>query len=103
MKGGPEIVKALTNCREIIVSAGEGHVFTPSWTKPEIREIRMAYELAAARLRAVGLNKGYARAVERGIWPSLDVLPALERQRTGQSIVPTAVLWRPKSQILALS
>ncbi len=51
---------------------------------------------AAARMRAAGLYEGYARALECGLWPSLDVLPATERERTGQPIVPTSFLWHPK-------
>lgn len=59
---------------------------------------RLDYEhaAAAARMRAAGLADGYARAMESGLWPSLDVLPANERERTGQAIVPTSFSWRPK-------
>jgi predicted phosphodiesterase len=38
---------------------------------------------AAQAMRAAGLPEGYAAALETGIWPSLDVLPAAERARTG--------------------
>jgi predicted phosphodiesterase len=38
---------------------------------------------AARAMRAAGLPEGYAAALETGIWPSLDILPAVEKARTG--------------------
>ncbi len=38
---------------------------------------------AAAAMRAAKLPEGYAAALETGLWPSLDILPAPERLRTG--------------------
>jgi predicted phosphodiesterase len=51
---------------------------------------RLAYDhrAAAAAIRAAGLGEGYARALETGLWPSLDVLPRAERARTGRPIRP---------------
>lgn len=46
---------------------------------------RLVYDhaAAAASVRARGLPEGYAVALETGLWPSQDVLPATERARTG--------------------
>jgi predicted phosphodiesterase len=41
------------------------------------------YAKAARAMRAAGLPEGYAAALETGIWPSLDILPAVEKARTG--------------------
>ncbi|MGB0670138.1 MAG: metallophosphoesterase family protein, partial [Rhodospirillales bacterium] len=40
---------------------------------------------AALDMRFNGLPEPYARALETGLWPSLDVLPAAERAATGLS------------------
>jgi len=41
------------------------------------------YCVAAAAMRSIGLPEGYATALETGIWPSLDILPAADRYFTG--------------------
>ncbi len=41
------------------------------------------YAAAAAAMRRAGLPEGYAAALETGIWPSLDILPAADRYFTG--------------------
>lgn len=48
---------------------------------------------AARRMRAAGLPEGYARALETGLWPSLDVLPEAERGATGRPLAPGRTLW----------
>lgn len=47
-----------------------------------VRFERLAYDHAAAAgaMRAAGLDQGYDRALETGIWPSEDVLPAALRR-----------------------
>jgi predicted phosphodiesterase len=47
---------------------------------------RLAYDCqaAAAAVRRQGYADDYARALITGLWPSLDILPPLERARTGQ-------------------
>lgn len=49
---------------------------------------RLAYDhrAAAAAMRSVKLAEGYARALETGLWPSLDILPAQERAETGRRL-----------------
>ncbi|MGE0231104.1 MAG: metallophosphoesterase [Flavobacteriaceae bacterium] len=55
---------------------------------PRFEHCRLAYDhqTAAAAMRRAGLADGYARALETGLWPSLDVLPAKERGETGRRI-----------------
>jgi len=55
---------------------------------------RLAYDHAgaAAAMRAAGLAEGYARALETGLWPSLDVLPAPEKAATGRVLAPAPTL-----------
>lgn len=48
---------------------------------------------AAARMRERGLPEAYARALETGLWPSMDVLPAAERRRRGRALRPKPALW----------
>jgi predicted phosphodiesterase len=51
---------------------------------------RLAYDhvAAAAAMRRHGHANGYARSLITGLWPSLDVLPPLERAATGKKIRP---------------
>lgn len=56
---------------------------------------RLAYDhaAAAAAMRAEGLAEGYAAALSSGLWPSLDVLPAAEKQATGRRLDPQGGHW----------
>jgi predicted phosphodiesterase len=49
---------------------------------------RLAYDHqgAAAAMRRSGHANGYARSLITGLWPSLDVLPAQEKEATGRKI-----------------
>jgi predicted phosphodiesterase len=49
---------------------------------------RLAYDhhSAAAAMRRSGHANGYARTLITGLWPSLDILPAAEREATGKRI-----------------
>jgi predicted phosphodiesterase/pyruvate-formate lyase-activating enzyme len=49
--------------------------------------------IAAQKMRSAGLPEGYARALETGHWPSLDVLPPAEIAETGRPIEPGAIFW----------
>lgn len=57
-----------------------------------IHHRRLAYDYAAAAraMRRHGLPEGYAMALETGLWPSCDVLPAAERADRGRRIEPVA-------------
>lgn len=48
---------------------------------------------AAAKMRRERLPEGYAEALESGLWPSCDVLPAAEFGQRGAALTPGAVLW----------
>ena len=66
---------------------------------------RLAYDAgaAAARMRGVALPQGYAEALLTGRWPSLDVLPPAERERTGKPIAPGDRVWKDKAGSVAAS
>ena len=59
----------------------------------EHRALAYDYRTAAEKMRAAGLPAGYAAALETGLWPSLDVLPAAETAETGKPIEPGALIW----------
>jgi len=48
---------------------------------------------AAAKMRQRGLPEDYAAALETGLWPSCDILPAMELEARGRQLRPTAVFW----------
>ncbi|MBX9758565.1 MAG: metallophosphatase family protein [Beijerinckiaceae bacterium] len=67
---------------------------------PEADGLRIAHHAldydharAAAKMRAAGLPEGYARALETGCWPSLDVLPPQERLAEGAPLEACEILW----------
>ncbi|MDO6565088.1 metallophosphoesterase family protein [Amphritea sp. 1_MG-2023] len=41
---------------------------------------------AAQQMASAGLNNGYQQTLSTGLWPSLDVLPAQEKARTGNAL-----------------
>ena len=49
---------------------------------------RLTYDHASAATATQNASHadGYARALSTGLWPSLDILPAIERAQTGQTI-----------------
>jgi predicted phosphodiesterase len=57
---------------------------------------------AAAKMRAAGLPKGYARALEIGFWPSLDELPPAETAGGGKPLEAGGTFW-PKNNASAVS
>jgi predicted phosphodiesterase len=71
----------------------------PSGTTPSrrirVRHLPLAYDhrAAARAMRAAGLPEGYAAALERGIWPSFDILPPEEQSATGRKLAPAGLLW----------
>jgi predicted phosphodiesterase len=56
---------------------------------------------AAAAMRTRKLPEGYAAALETGIWPSLDVLPAADRYFTGVPLERREIAERPPVVALA--
>ena len=61
-------------------------VLTPDATGLEVVFHRLDYDhaAAAAAMRAVDLAEGYARALETGFWPNMDVMPEADRARRGK-------------------
>lgn len=57
-----------------------------------IEHHRLTYDHqeAANRMLSVGLSEAYARTLETGLWPSLDVLPERELSDTGQFLRPVS-------------
>ncbi|HEU0059603.1 MAG TPA: metallophosphoesterase family protein [Hyphomicrobiaceae bacterium] len=50
------------------------------------RRLAYDFEAAARAMFAQGYANDYARALARGLWPSLDILPAAERSAAGNRI-----------------
>lgn len=61
--------------------------------RAELRPLGYDHAGAAAAMRAAGLPEGYAAALRSGVWPSCDVLPAVERGRRGEAILPATLAW----------
>jgi predicted phosphodiesterase len=65
----------------------------------EIRHLPLEYDhvAAAASMRAAGLPSGYADALGTGLWPSVDVLPDVERAGGGRPLEFASVFWSGQS------
>ena len=65
----------------------------------EIRHLPLEYDhvAAAASMRAAGLPSGYADALGTGLWPSVDVLPAVERASGGRPLDFAPIIWSGRS------
>jgi predicted phosphodiesterase len=65
-------------------------LLTPTDDGPTATWHRLVYPhaTAATAMRKAGLSPGYADCLETGRWPSLDVLPDTEQQRSGQALNP---------------
>ena len=76
-------------------------LLTPRTEGIEIRHLPLDYghSVAARAMRAAGLPAGYAEAVERGIWPSFDVLPPAEQAATAAPLAPMPRLWGPPAPL----
>jgi predicted phosphodiesterase len=48
---------------------------------------------AASALNAVNPGLPYARTLEDGLWPNMDVLPAAERRLRGQALAAETLIW----------
>jgi predicted phosphodiesterase len=66
---------------------------------------RLAYDfhIAAAQLRRQGHANGYARTFVTGLWPSVDVLPEVERAATGVRIKPKSLRLKSAERVMARS
>jgi hypothetical protein len=63
-------------------------VLRPTDEAVEICHLSLEYDYAgaSAAMRAAGLPPGYADALQFGLWPSTDILPAGELARTGMAL-----------------
>lgn len=71
----------------LLESAGERQI--------RISRHRLGYDTATTvqKMRSAGLTGGYQRALENGLWPSLDVLPEPEREATGCALQEEMHTW----------
>lgn len=58
----------------------------------DLRPLDFDHMAAAARMRAEQLPEGYARAMETGLWPNCDILPAAETAARGVPLSPQSLL-----------
>lgn len=70
-------------------------VVTPLSHGVRFEHFPLDYDHAAAadKMRRRGLSEAYAHALESGVWPSLDILPAAERAATGKALHPGMTVW----------
>lgn len=68
-------------------------VLAPEGKGVRFEHVPLAYDhaRAQAKMAAAGLPQGYAQALSTGLWPSLSVLPAMERACTGTPLAPEPV------------
>ncbi|MEM7172330.1 MAG: metallophosphoesterase family protein [Pseudomonadota bacterium] len=59
----------------------------------QVRSLDYDHDTAAKRMRENGLDNGYAACLASGLWPSLDVLTAGDKARTGRPISEIMVTW----------
>jgi predicted phosphodiesterase/pyruvate-formate lyase-activating enzyme len=71
-------------------------VLAPTAEGIEVEHGALGYDhaVAAAKMRAARLPEGYAAALETGLWPSCDVLPAKELAARAEALPEGRVLWR---------
>lgn len=67
----------------------------------EHRALGYDHRRAAAKMRARGLPEGYARALETGLWPNPDILPAVEKAGGGIALAPEPVAWGNRAALSA--
>ena len=70
-------------------------LFVPNGDGIDIRLMSVQYDSgsAARKMHERGLLSGYAEALETGLWPSCDVLPAAELANRGEAIAPDPLRW----------
>ena len=70
-------------------------LLTPRENGIEIRTLPLDYDhhASARAMRVAGLPADYADTMQTGIWPSFDVLPAMEQSQTGRALTPPPSIW----------
>jgi predicted phosphodiesterase len=71
-------------------------IITPIEQGLEIEHRAMSYDHVAAadKMRAAGLPNEYAIALDTGLWPNCDILPATEVRERGVPFREGSILWR---------
>lgn len=59
----------------------------------EIRALDYDHATAVHAMREKKLPEGYARCLETGLWPNMDVMPAAERDKAGKPIKAETLFW----------
>lgn len=59
----------------------------------ELRPINYDFAAAAQKMRHAGLAAAYAQALETGLWPPVDILPAAEQATAGCALTNTRDYW----------
>lgn len=59
------------------------------------------HNAAAAKMRSRGYPAEYAACLASGLWPSCDILPAVERAATGRALAPGALVWTAQAAELS--
>lgn len=70
-------------------------VLSPGPDRLSIEHVAFEYDYrsAASAMRSAGLPEGYAGALETGLWPNCDVLPAPELAARGLPLSPMTLIW----------
>lgn len=59
----------------------------------EMHSLDYEFGVTAKKMLQVGLSRRYAFGLQNGLWPSCEVLPAVERAQRGKPLSPVAVHW----------
>ncbi len=72
-------------------------LISPHGSGIEIAQHAISYDAAttAQKTRAAGLPEEYARALETGLWPNTDHLPAAETANSGKELPTGSFVWQP--------
>ncbi len=65
----------------------------PDGIRVSHRPLTYDHQGAARAMRANGLPESYARCLEDGLWPNMDVMPADERAKRGRPLAETVHDW----------
>jgi len=78
-------------------------VIRPSGDDIEIEICPLDYDhaAAAASMRDKRLPESYAKCMEDGLWPNMDIMPEAEHAKAGVAIAPSAFRWLVKQQVAA--
>jgi diadenosine tetraphosphatase ApaH/serine/threonine PP2A family protein phosphatase len=67
----------------------------------ETRALRYDHDSAAKAIRKADLPNDYADALESGLWPSDEIMPAEDRRRRGAALLPSRLVWHPPAPVPA--